>query len=139
MADRSTFGTLTNIAPAVCAVHPVDAADWPLEIWPDHGSMMGGDVVYFTGPCILPTNAHEYRCRFGDDFEQEGEEVLPAEAEDMPVGKCVVPRLDTLGQVTLTVSTVEEQPEAHAQSWPHKYHASKSHAPIRPWPKFCLS
>ena len=106
----------------------VDSTDWPLEIWPDHGSMLGGDIIYFTGPCLLPSNPKEYRCYFGEDLEQEGQLAVPADGEAMPVGKCVVPRLDTLGQVTFRVEGEGEEPD-QLQIWSRKYHASEYSQP----------
>ncbi|ELU14026.1 hypothetical protein CAPTEDRAFT_222579 [Capitella teleta] len=85
----------------------VDNDDWPLEIWPKHGSFLGGYDLYFTGPCITKDNVDQYWCQFGTNEDEFHVQV--AEGEDMPVGKCVVPRLDTLGEVVFRVYRRDEE------------------------------
>ena len=76
---------------------PFEAADdWPLELYPRHGSMFGGHEVHMSGTCF--TSPSTTRCRFG--------EVVTESRYDgnlMQV-RCVSPMQDVVGMVKAAVS-----------------------------------
>ena len=71
---------------------------WELEVSPGSVGLFAGSPVYFSGPCLLPSQ--NLRCRFGT-HEVYGMAVPDTQSK----GVCVAPTLHMAGWMDFCVST----------------------------------
>ena len=83
-----------------------DPVDWPLELNPSHGTMLGGEVVYVSGPCYLPHLT--VQCKF-DDVVVGGWRL----DDDYTRCICITPFLGYTGRIGVKLST------NNGKTWPY--------------------
>ncbi|KAK2161853.1 hypothetical protein LSH36_108g00007 [Paralvinella palmiformis] len=87
-------------------ISDIDPVDWPLELNPSHGTMLGGEVVYVSGPCYLPHLT--VQCKF-DDVVVGGWRL----DDDYTRCICITPFLGYTGRIGVKLST------NNGKTWPY--------------------